>query len=61
MEKIYQSLGAVMSKAKKYVCRNCQYEFTLEVMEKDEANEKKIKLHPIICPRCKSDFIEERR
>lgn len=61
MEKIHKNIGGIMPQKVKYVCRKCQFEFEQEIITQEEADSKRIKIFPIRCPRCNSDFIEERK
>jgi transposase-like protein len=46
-----------MRKAR-YICRECGKVFEVEIVEADEAREKKIPTRPVICINCKSGNVE---
>lgn len=48
-------------KKKIFRCEKCGYEFEVVTMEREEAIEKRVALVPIACPRCKEQFVKERR
>jgi hypothetical protein len=55
-----QDKGSRIMIKRKFVCRNCQHEFLMEVYEEGEAEEKRVPKSPVLCPRCGSASIERR-
>lgn len=47
-------------KKQRYICRKCGYTFEVEVIEREEAEEKGIPIGPVRCPKCKSADVERK-
>jgi DNA-directed RNA polymerase subunit RPC12/RpoP len=43
-----------------FICRQCGEKFTAKIVEKGEAEEKRLRTSPVRCPRCQSTSIERR-
>ena len=37
---------------RKFICRRCGYKFEQKVVEREEAEEKRILTRPVRCPKC---------
>ena len=44
----------------KFICKNCGESFSAQVLEKGEAEEKRLPTSPVQCPKCHSITIERR-
>ena len=42
----------------KFICRKCGERFVVEIIDREEAQEKRVQIHPVRCPRCRSQEVE---
>jgi len=40
------------------ICKKCGHKFTAEILEKGEAQEKRLSTSPVLCPKCRSAELE---
>ena len=48
-----------MPRTVKYHCQNCGYEFQVEVMDREEADRKRVGLAPVQCEKCNRTDLRE--